>query len=300
MRIITEDNIDQLESMTFSKNMTTLGVDGQHAYKTSIANKLKNVKDDSDTPIKEPITPENNSPVWEGHTPDESPDYPPSSPEYAPTSPPYGPITPDDLVDVQNWSSPPYAPATPDGSQNISSPPYAPATPEYAPPTTGGADTISKYNINDKVYYRGDRSKSFNGQLQKWTIIKGGNNFLTIKRDNEPGKLFNPMKDLQIVKPEDIYYDSDIIHNAPNLHSQGPPIEQPQSGNNINFAPIINVNTKEMEAEPESHMVKMHDEELIDNIADIKYKQHDEDKRAPLIEAGDKPIDFNKLIIKKV
>lgn len=296
MRIITEDNIDQLESMTFSKNMTTLGIDGQYAYKTSIANKLKNVKEDSDTPLKEPTTPENNSPVWEGHTPDESPPYAPTSPQYAPTSPPYAPSTPADSVDVQNWSSPPYAPATPDSAIIVSSP----TTPDYAPPTTGGGDKLSKYNINDKVYYRGDRSKPLNGQLQKWTIIKGGNNFLTIKRENEPGKLFNPMKDLQIVKPEDIYYDSDIIHNAPNLHSQGLPVEQPPTGNNINFAPIINVNTKEMEVDSEIPVVKMHDEELIDSIADIKYKHNDDGERPPLIEAADKPIDFNKLIIKKV
>ena len=138
-----------------------------------------------------------------------------------------------------------------------------------------------------------------NGQLQKWTIIKGGNNFLTIKRENEPGKLFNPMKDLQIVKPEDIYYDSEIIHNAPNLHSQGLPVEQPPNGNNFNFAPIINVNTKEMEVDTEIPVVKTHDEELTDNIADIKYKHNNDDERPPLIEAPDKPIDFNKLIIKK-
>jgi DNA-directed RNA polymerase II subunit RPB2 len=306
MRIITEDNIDQLESMTFSKNMTTLGVASHHAYKTSIAENLKEAKDDTDTPVKEPTTPENNRP-------NESPDYPPS-PLYAPStpddnqnwsSPPYAPATPDDN---QNWSSPPYAPATPDDNQNWSSPPYAPATPDdnqpatpdYAPPTAGGGDRQPKYNINDKVYYRGDKSKSMNGQLQKWKIIKGGNNFLTIKRENEPGKMFNPMKDLQIVKPEDIYYDSDIIYNTPNLQSQGLSTEQPQSGNNINFAPIINVNTKEMESDTENPIVKISDEEHIDNIADIKYKHHDDDERPPLIEAADKPIDFNKLIIKKV
>jgi hypothetical protein len=160
----------------------------------------------------------------------------------------------------------------------------------------------SIYNVNDKVLYRGDNSKTPSGHLQKWNIIKGGSNFITIRRETEPGRLFNPMKDLQIVKPEDIYYENDIIDNRPTSSHNDMETRNivPPNGNNITFAPVINVNTKEIE--PDIEMPPMIKDELRETDCDapeIKYKKV-EDSVPCVIEPHANQIDFSNLMIKKI
>jgi len=147
MRIITEDNIDQLLNMSYSDNINKL-LKTETAnfatlisdYKTRIENKLaevngnvaakeKKLKDLNG--LRTPVTGESEStiPYAEGspaYSPetDEIPPENPESPAFNPASsnsPPYAP------------GSPAFAPGTPSFSPN--SPPYAPGSPAFAPGT---------------------------------------------------------------------------------------------------------------------------------------------------------------------
>ena len=160
MRIITEENVDQLLSMTFSNNINKLMKSDADAatiiseinssvdrivreVPKGMANVEANVLPEPaqvitpDTPVAAPGSPAYNpntpdSPVYNPNTPD----FPPSptqvtdirytsqgSPAYAPGSPAYNPNTPDSI---------PYAPGSPVNSSNTI--PYAPGSPSSATP----------------------------------------------------------------------------------------------------------------------------------------------------------------------
>ena len=168
MRIITEDNIDQLINMSYSNNINELLKSKENleelanSYKGMIMGKKrelyskpvtknvpKEVPEYPDIKMEEtsefkPVTPSfspesppfaSDSPAYNPNT--ESPPYAPGSPAYNPNtdsppfaldSPGYNPNTP---------SSPPYAPGSPAYNPNTpSSPPYAPGTPQGTPVVT--------------------------------------------------------------------------------------------------------------------------------------------------------------------
>jgi DNA-directed RNA polymerase II subunit RPB2 len=140
MRIITDENVDQLLSMSYSNNINKLLKDTKT---TSIKNTelliKKYVNEMSRLPVKanegynieeQPIIPlplneedivkqTDNSKVYPSETSVQTPGDQ-TSPPYAPTSPPYS----------ANPNSPGYAPTSPPYSANPNSPPYAPGTPE--------------------------------------------------------------------------------------------------------------------------------------------------------------------------
>jgi len=158
MRIITDENVDQLLSMSYSNNINKL-LDIQNevdlktiinSYNSSIRkitnevniteyNKLKDIVEVSEIPeaVKSEDLVEQSqgtydsidSPAYNPNTP--SPQYAPTypaynpntSPQYAPTSPAYNP----------NTSSPQYAPTSPAYNPNTPSPQYAPTSPAYNP-----------------------------------------------------------------------------------------------------------------------------------------------------------------------
>jgi DNA-directed RNA polymerase II subunit RPB2 len=121
MRIITEDNVDQLLSMSYSNNInklmksnkTTAEVIGDYGadIRTKMMEEQKQAK--RFMPQEQPIIPE---PAVIETTPD--------LPEYAPESPGYGPPTPTQY-------SPGYIPNSPEYNPN--SPEYIPNSPEYNP-----------------------------------------------------------------------------------------------------------------------------------------------------------------------
>ena len=143
MRIITDDNVDQLLSMSYSNNMSKLLQDEgdiQNAaskFVSETRKKLQQNKKYIALPFEEPVLP---APIQV--TP-ASPDYPPPSPQYNPNtpslSPQYNPNTPS--------ISPQYNPNTPDYAQ--SSPDYAPTSPQYNPNTPSDySPTSPQYNPN--------------------------------------------------------------------------------------------------------------------------------------------------------
>jgi DNA-directed RNA polymerase II subunit RPB2 len=169
MRIITEDNIDQLMNLSYqSRNIDKLlqidhGEEGK--IQRDIKDILENYKNDLDKLVRKEVTegkalrykPE------EGVSPrrleysveDVSPEYAPGSPSYVPNSPEYAPGSPSYVP-----NSPEYAPGSPS---------YVPNSPEYvsnSPPwesmgdedigksheeTKGGANVFSEPYIN--IYF---------------------------------------------------------------------------------------------------------------------------------------------------
>jgi len=137
VRIITDDNIQQIENMSYSQNIQTLTGDDKMTP-TSLIRAIQKRIDEKHTARLFTPSPEDTpdqslfkeavddfsppyAPGSPAYGPNESPPYAPGSPAYAPTdSPPYAPTdTPD---------SPPYAPYSP-----VDMPEYVPRSPDYAP-----------------------------------------------------------------------------------------------------------------------------------------------------------------------
>jgi hypothetical protein len=133
MRIITEENVDQLLSMSYSDNINKLLKSDKPTaelirgtisdIQRTLQVKPKNQAYIDETPeIPQPVNVDTSSPQYVPN----SPAYNPDSPPYAPNSPPYAPTSP-----AYNPESPQYAPYSP--AYNSESPPYAPTSHPYAP-----------------------------------------------------------------------------------------------------------------------------------------------------------------------
>ena len=195
MRLITEDNIEQIENMSFSKNVNVL----LHQTVAAEVDMKKYIEDmreaGRESGFKTKIIPVYDSPempvvpVAENPKPvDESPPYIHVSPEDE--SPPYIPVSPEE--------SPPYIPVSPEESPEYApdlgeSPEYAPdlgESPEYLlPPTNEPTEEKSignEYSVGETVYVRGSPV------LCK--IKKVGNEFITIETARGGIQVVEPYK----------------------------------------------------------------------------------------------------------
>jgi DNA-directed RNA polymerase II subunit RPB2 len=274
MRIITEDNIKQLENMSYSKNI------GKLLFKNDITPKdiTDAIRKDLDATRGKPdvyATPES----IRVKTP--SPDYPNVSPAYVDpnspsprsdrSSPPYNPFSPE-----QEPYSPPYNPNE-EGNYSPHSPEepppleqvrqeYSPHSPEEPPPNMEGGDSggpirfkqdilsdeASKYTQGERVHYRGDSMPT-----RLWKISDVGDRLLTIEAETTMG--LDAMDTTKIVTAADIYrqgeYSNSLPFQEPLLPMAGlynsfdeanyatMPMRQPitQGMPAINFAPVIKV-----------------------------------------------------------
>lgn len=143
MRIITEDNVDQLLSMSYSDNInklmksnkTTSEVIGEYgaAIKAKMAEDFKEAK--RVIPQEQPVIPE---PAVIESTP-VTPDYVPESPPYAPESPAYGPATPTQYApEGYTMNSPEY-----NGSPGEQVPQAAAVSPEYQQRTVEATTNVA-------------------------------------------------------------------------------------------------------------------------------------------------------------
>jgi DNA-directed RNA polymerase II subunit RPB2 len=137
MRIITDENIDQLMSMSYSNNISKLLNKESEQNKEQLESLIKeyssNIVKESKRRSQEklPIAeiPELPTPVEKEQilsTKEESPAYNPGSPAYNPESPAYNPGSP-----AYNPESPAYNPGSP--AYNPESPVYNPGSPAYNP-----------------------------------------------------------------------------------------------------------------------------------------------------------------------
>jgi DNA-directed RNA polymerase II subunit RPB2 len=252
MRIITEDTIQQLENMTFSKNIHTLLFEKQIDPKQiveKIKNKLSgNVEKEREQNQKKalyaaPATPEM-SPQFE----ETSPAYVPteeelgeysdtSSPKYIPAKDEFEPSTP------EGTPPPRFAPTSPEGP-----PPFEPTTPEGTPPpdlvfNDREQDQEKVFMKEEEVHLRGDLLPE-----RLWTIRNIGDQFITIETKNTQG--LAPNDDVKIVESTDLYRPSDFameqqqaLGNSSNAMMGGSlkiPANVMTPG--INFAPVIRIN----------------------------------------------------------
>ena len=252
MRIITEDNIKQLENMTYSKNIDKL------TFKTN-AEPSQIVKENVRLLADVNKEPHNISPY--------SPSPTPASPPYAPGSPPYAPASPDanspqyapgspviltesEMADAiakaedakRNATSPLYNPNTPDSN----SPQYAPgspvilteqqialenakaeeamlnaASPLYNPNTPEDAELnelsqrAREYHTGDAVYYRGDETPN-----RVWRVSSVGDKYLKIETEVPS---INGADTVKMVTANDIYLaDMSFTPNTPPMLSSSP------------------------------------------------------------------------------
>jgi DNA-directed RNA polymerase II subunit RPB2 len=153
MRIITDENVDQLMSMSYSNNIAKLlhkpddlsKEETEKMIKDFVATMNMNVQSIMKHQVDE--KPEIPTPVEEVDIKlSESPPYAPNSPPYAPNSPPYAP------------NSPPYAPNSPPYAPN--SPPYEPNSPPYAPNSPPYAPNSPPYEPNSPAYKPGQSSST--------------------------------------------------------------------------------------------------------------------------------------------
>jgi hypothetical protein len=185
MRIITEDNIEQIQSMSFSKNIERLtGFDSKTDIKDfnmkGVINDIRNKvnRDEIKTPIKGEYgqfkineQPEQNikSPVYNPNTPsDYSPNqYDPNSPAYAQGSPAYNPIISDE--------SPEYIPRTPSDYSPIDSI-HDPNSPQYNKEIDGGSDVVE----GTRISIRGEEPNP----EDYWLVTHTTPDFITIENQN--------------------------------------------------------------------------------------------------------------------
>ena len=144
MRIITENNIDQLMNMSYSNNINKLLQNDSGdlnnlitQYKSNLQSKIRKEQEDDRTKTHKLMKiDEKQTPPSEGESPEfgpgspaynpHSPEFAPGSPQFAPHSPEFGPGSP-----AYNPHSPEFAPGSP--QYNPQSPQYAPGSPQYNP-----------------------------------------------------------------------------------------------------------------------------------------------------------------------
>jgi hypothetical protein len=328
LRIITEDNIEQLENLTFSKNINLLLHD-MDITPQNIVNQIKrgimNTKPDIKTP-QQPIAPINQeSPDFPETSPayQESPDYPNVSPAYEPKE--------DELTDIikKSASSPPYNPFVSE------SPPFNPTTPDFSPvnefnttaPDYSPSDSFenlsqqaNEYSIGEDVYYREDPPiyDQMGNPLppRLWKIKNIGDKFITIVTN--PINSTDTRETQEIVNAMQIYRSNDYSSSRLEQPIQSitgyqgeqynmtggarsNPMSIPQLSNPaIHFAPVFKIlnGSSDFSADPIQNTdpipqigEQLQTTGLINTAPPIQIKK-----------SSDEPtkIDFDKLVIKKV
>jgi DNA-directed RNA polymerase II subunit RPB2 len=337
MRIITEDNIHQLESMSFSKNIQKLthNPNATHddiiiATKEAIMKSRRKVKpgtplsvedkaimqDDRQLDALYNLLPESPpyAPTSPAYDPNYSPPYAPGSPAYDPNSPVYAPGSPayDPTSPVYDPNLPVYDPNLPVYDAN--SPPYPPAyyplTPDQSPPDqiNGGSTDFQR---GESVFLRGGKKSN-----REWKIRNIGDNFVTIGTDDMEG--IDDFDDsIQVVSMNDIYRPSDIQMHQPAQHipmynDQQMPINHANTmfdhdPSKINFTPVFNIvtgndNTIDSVPNATSSQYPGNDIPIVPDTNDIYMGgKKEKSKKAEIPPNDSNVIDFSKgLIIKKI
>ena len=198
MHIITEDNIDQIESMSYSDNMQRLTIDptmNPQRLVDSIRSMLQNVTEPVLTPLLEIEK-------------TVSPQYPEDvSPAYMPE----GPITPDSAPYIPN-----YEPKSPDESSPINrvigrmgvedEDRYDGGSGSEVEVGTRipmeGGNPMDKFQLGGQVYFLRSRELGLPSE-HLWQIVKKGGKLLTIQCSPNSG-LPNPTDYIQIAKCDEL------------------------------------------------------------------------------------------------
>jgi len=327
MRIITDDNIDQMESMSFSTNINTLL---GNAEDKSPIKKIKEQIEEiliKDSEVlrkidKLPIPDRTLTPSVDITTPDPdeyrpsderafnpniesvSPAYAPNSPAYAPNSPAYAPNSP-----AYDPSSPAYDPNTPPS-------PYDPSSPLHfddddLPHTISKGINLNPEKMDDaKISGGGDGTRYTPGERvckrncpdnyknRPWEVVRAGPKFISIRALDDTG--LSGTDTIDVVTAFDIFPESHAQMYTPSPVPSSTSPSQGQTHPSIIIAPkFFNGDGSDNSVQPPTDT---------DNI--IPNMQPQPDIQPSIVVKEDKPepsnkdksageIDFSNLVIKK-
>jgi len=264
MRIITEDNIDQMKSMNFSNNIDLLMNNQNTDVKTLVKSIQKMIREDTVLETPSSIETETGNET----KPDETIASPPYTVESKDSdeSTIYNPYSPPENITttINPVESPKYLPMTPSTSipseeqtrkgYKIDS--FSSDGSEIPPPPP---DVVQpEFSIGALVHFRGDFLPD-----RLWEIINiNPDNFITIRTDNPEGLETTEM--VKVVMPIDIYKEGDYPLSSPYLEDLGniqpTNVENKANLNSvppaINFAPVITINNSDKKEEDEVIRVK--------------------------------------------
>lgn len=207
MRIITDDNIQQLENMTFSKNIEHLTFNSDAEPNHIIMENIKMLATNEPhniTPFDEEAqgSIEITTPPMAPYSPLVTPPMAPRSPLATPPMAPHSPYTPPETAFARtpvynpntSIETPPHAPYSPykmtetelsqlaaqaeEAKRNATSPLYNPNTPEDAE-LNELSQLAREYHTGDTVYYRGDTVP-----YRLWQVTSVGDKYIKIETDS--------------------------------------------------------------------------------------------------------------------
>jgi len=307
MRIITEDNIDQIENLSFSKNIQKL----THTEHLDTKETIDQVQRDIRVLLRE-----SNNGKFVIEDAEEPPAFQPQTPDMPPPeSPSYHPITPDSMDNSTDKEPMSISSESPEESPQyiVGTPEFQPMTPPMAPPMTPPETKRKGYFIDtpsDSEYSPPTPPPSEPTTPEK--TYKGGDRVSYIK-DSVPGRpwIVTPLnkpnlykieseganQEVEIVTPNDIKsYETHIPLPGYGLQQGQQPMQQIPS---INIAPVFNMpggNTTTSEQPSMSNTnnndsVKIPTSEIVPNTPSTESSR---------VEDSPAKMDFNSIIIKKV
>lgn len=329
MRLITEDNIQQMENLSFSKNIDML-LFKKDVTPKSIVDEIKKTLAQTavtgQTPEKTPIQ-------SIGYPDDVSPTYEPSEGEQEElarlrdmfkqsgqeSSPEYRPYDEDETNGPKLYSpsSPDFPP--PQGTEGTEGTEkfYSPTSPTSPPNFNILSEQANEYRVNQQVHFRGDIHPD-----RYWLISNVGDTFLTIK--TEKYDQYDPTETTQVVTALDIYRDGDVPYNSPYLDPLQPmtgyaDVDEMNGGGRpnmqrmgqglgqglnpaIHFAPVFKIMNggSDFSAEPISTSAAL--DNLGEQLQTTGFVNIPQPQGMVSKHTHDEPqkIDFGKLVIKKV
>jgi DNA-directed RNA polymerase II subunit RPB2 len=196
MHIITDENVDQLLSMSYSDNNMACLLHNKETlenniktYNLLLKKQLAKDKVMDEIPNEVPVIPDQFKMVEKPEpqiVPSSSPQYAPESPAYNTTSPQYAPGSP-----AYNTTSPQYAPGSPaynpSTNTNTTSPEYAPGSPAYNPSTNTNTNINPSQNVNNESILHVEKEKEEESE-EKQEVKENSNSedkkIITINSEN--------------------------------------------------------------------------------------------------------------------
>jgi DNA-directed RNA polymerase II subunit RPB2 len=218
VRIITEDNINQIENMSYSQNIQTLTGDSNMTPAGLMRAIQERIQSKHSARLFTPMemTPQEESLMKEANTVfavDSTPDSPPYAPPDSPMdSPPYAPYSPVSLgkdyiaAPLLDSDSPKYNANSPYVSPvdaGNTSPTYNPNSPYVSPGQLGGsreADDEARYKLGERVCLRNCKDGH---PTRAWEVSHIGPKFITLRAIDKSG--LSDENSIRVVSAFDIF-----------------------------------------------------------------------------------------------
>ena len=312
MRIITEDNIEQLENLSYSKNIEKL----THVDKFVSKTYIQGVNNDllKANTSKEMVTSESPASLPGWKVMENAPDSMQYQSLMSDAASLFGfPPTP------QTGESPLFSPTSPEMPPPAESPLFSPTSPEMPPPPLQSTNDLlseqaQQYKTSDSVHLRGDNIPN-----RVWTVFSVGDRMITIDTENIEGLASGENR--KVVTAAEIYPVGDYSFTAPVIQNQQVPgmmgghMQQPYTNMGpimtggipaINFNPTFKIMNggSDFSTEPTSTEIVGGEPTPVNNIFGLPQTP----SPPPALIGGSttenkaeaKPLDFSSFLIKKL